>query len=217
MGGHFEHIWLYGDVSPSIYILFWQPCLNRKTFWRSWSKRVFDIFCLVNDSDFACCSKISSVIIFLLWLKKHYTEVGKIISLNTHNISSLLSCDTFLSPSLRSHLYFPAGYVLGGGGQTKQSLPFPPPLLLCVLYCVWQEAGRAVFFTRLLREASTHLCTHCLDCALFIGASVAAIYMSSVTLWRNFPYVRCVISASSVRWAERTELLFFTQTQVYRM
>lgn len=147
MGGHFEHIWLYGDVSPSIYILFWQPCLNRKTFWRSWSKRVFDIFCLVNDSDFACCSKISSVIIFLLWLKKHYTEVGKIISLNTHNISSLLSCDTFLSPSLRSHRYFPAGYVLGGGGANKTVPSLPPtPSLVCTVLCVTRGWPGRVFY-----------------------------------------------------------------------
>lgn len=45
-----------------------------------------------------------------------------------------------------------------------------------------------------------HLCTHYLICALFIGTDVPAIYTSSVTPQRNFPYVRCVISMLSVCW-----------------
>lgn len=90
------------------------------------------------------------------------------------------------------------------GGMGTQKTPSPGPLPLCILYCMWQGAlktpGRAVF-TRLRHCAASRglgPCTHCLVCAPFIGAGLPAIYMSSVTLWRNFPYVRCVILALSV-------------------
>lgn len=48
--------------------------------------------------------------------------------------------------------------------------------------------------TVLFHRASTNG-THCLVCALFSsGVGLPAVYTLSVTLWRNFPYVRCVIS-----------------------
>lgn len=109
---------------------------------------------------------------------------------------------------------------MGVGGQTKQPLPFPPRPFSCV-YCTACDKRLTepcfFFFFNKAPPWGLHLCTHCLDCAPFIGASVAAIYTSSVTLRRNFPYVRCVISPSSVRREERTELLSFTQTRAYRM
>ena len=108
---------------------------------------------------------------------------------------------------------------MGVGGQTKQPLPFPPAPspVYTVLRVTRGWPSHVFFFFNKAPPWGLHLCTHCLDCAPFIGASVAAIYTSSVTLRRNFPYVRCVISPSSVRREERTELLSFTQTRAYRM
>ena len=218
-----DHISLYDDVFPSIRIVF-TALLRQKDVLEELEQTCVPHLLLDKwplPSDLSCCSKICVIIIFLLWLLRNIRQRWEkwLISLNSHNISSLLSRDTFLSPSLRNHLYFPAGDVWGWGGKQNSPFPSPPPLLLCILYCVWQEADRAMFFFFFNKAPpwGLHLCTHCLDCAPFIGASVAAIYTSSVTLRRNFPYVRCVISPSSVRREERTELLSFTQTRAYRM
>lgn len=98
------------------------------------------------------------------------------------------------------------------GAHTKK-LPSPASLFLCIVYCVWQEALKApeqAVFTRLRLCTALwglYLCTHCLVCASFIGTDLLPIYLSSITLWRNFPYVECATPVFLVcrkeKWIER--------------